>query len=127
MGTMTRPATSPAAVARAFPEGVPTLVDPAAGVTLRATTSDDLPAIVEQSRDPETIRWTTSVPTPPAGYSLRDAEDFFARIRAGWIEGWGLAWTVEAERDRVRQHCGLVNLRLEEHGWAEIGFALHPG
>ena len=124
---MTGPATSPAAVARAFPEGVPTLVDPAAGVTLRATTSDDLPAIVEQSRDPETIRWTTSVPTPPAGYSLRDAEDFFARIRAGWTGGWGLAWTVEAERDRVRQHCGLVNLRLEEHGWAEIGFALHPG
>jgi RimJ/RimL family protein N-acetyltransferase len=123
---MTGPATSPAAVARAFPEGVPTLVDPTARVTLRATVPEDLPAIVEQSRDPETIRWTTSVPTPPAGYSLCDAEDFFARIQAGWTGGRGLAWTVEAERDRVRQLCGLVNLRLEEPGWAEIGFALHP-
>ena len=43
---MTGPATSLPALARAFPEGVPTLVDPAAGVTLRATTTDDLPAIV---------------------------------------------------------------------------------
>ena len=81
---MTGAATRPAAVARAFPEGVPTLVDQAAGVTLRATSPDDLPAIVEQSRDPETIRWTTSVPTPAGGYALRDAEEFFARVRAGW-------------------------------------------
>ena len=124
---MTGPAPSPAALARAFPEGVPTLVDPAAGVTLRATTADDLPAIVEQSRDPETIRWTTSVPTPPGGYALRDAEEFFARIRTGWTEGGNLTWTVEAERDGVRQHCGLVNLRPAEPGWAEIGFGLHPG
>jgi ribosomal-protein-alanine N-acetyltransferase len=33
---------------------------------------------------------------------------------------------VEAERDGVRQHCGLVTLRLEDPGWAEIGFASHP-
>ena len=124
---MTGPATSLPALARAFPEGVPTLVDPAAGVTLRATTTDDLPAIVEESRDPETIRWTTSVPTPPGGYALRDAEDFFVRIRTGWTEGSNLTWTVEAERDGVRQHCGLVNLRPAEPGWAEIGFGLHPG
>ena len=123
---MTGPAPSPAALARAFPEGVPTLVDPAAGVTLRATTADDLPAIVEESRDPETVRWTTSVPTPPGGYALRDAEDFFARIRTGWTEGGNLTWTLEAERDGVRQHCGLVNLRPAEPGWAEIGFGLHP-
>ena len=124
---MVEPATHPSATARAFPDGVPTLVEPATGVTLRATSAADLPAIVEQSRDPETIRWTASVPTPPGGYALRDAEEFFARIQAGWTEGRGLAWTVEAERDRVRQHCGLVNLRLEDHGWAEIGFGLHPG
>ena len=123
---MTGPATS-SAVPRAFPEGVPTMVDPAVGVTLRATTPDDLPAIVEQSRDPETVRWTISVPTPPDGYSLRDAEEFLARVRTGWTEGRGLAWTVEAERDGVRQHCGLVNLRLQDPGWAEVGYALHPG
>ena len=113
--------------ARAFPAGVPILVDPEAGVTLRPANSDDLPAIVEQSRDPETIRWTLSVPNPPEGYSLRHARDFLTMVATGWENGSRLNWTVEAERDGVRQHCGLVHLRLEEHGWAEIGFGLHPG
>ena len=123
---MPEPATRPSAPARAFPDGVPTLVDPALGVTLRATTAADLPAMVEQSRDPETIRWTTSVPNPPGGYSLRDAEEFFARIRTGWTEGRHLSWTVEADRDGVRQACGQVGFRLEQPGWAEVGFGLHP-
>ena len=112
---------------RKFPGDVPILVDAASGVTLRATEPRDLPAVVEQSRDPETVRWTLSVPTPPGGYTLADAEEFYARIRSGWTEGRALAWTIEGERDGVRQHCGLVNLRLEEPGWAEIGFAAHPG
>jgi RimJ/RimL family protein N-acetyltransferase len=120
-------ATRPPATARAFPDGVPILVDPGAEVTLRPTSAADLPALVEQSRDPETIRWTTSVPTPPGGYSMRDAEEFFARIRTGWTEGRQLSWTVEAERDDLRQACGLVGIRIEDPGWAEIGFALHPG
>ena len=124
---MPEPADRPAATARAFPDGVPNLVDPAVGVTLRATSAADLPAIVEQSRDPETIRWTCSVPNPPGGYSMRDAEEFFARIRAGWTEGRRLTWTVEAERDDVRQHCGNVSLNVADPGWAEIGFGLHPG
>ena len=124
---MPEPADRPAASARAFPDVVPILVDPAAGVTLRAPRAADLPAIVEQSRDLETIRWTVSVPTPPGGYSLPDAEEFFARIQTGWTEGRQLAWTVEGLRDGVRQHCGLVNLRVEASGWAEIGFVLHPG
>jgi ribosomal-protein-alanine N-acetyltransferase len=124
---MPDPATRPGALARTFPDGVPTLVDPAAAVTLRATSAADLPAMVEQSRDPETIRWTTSVPTPPGGYSIHDAEEFFARIRTGWTEGRHLSWTIEAERDGVRQACGQVGIRLEEPDWAEIGFALHPG
>ena len=123
---MPDPAPRPEAIARPFPEGVPTLIDPAAGVTLRATSRADLPAIVEQSRDPETIRWTTSVPTPPGGYALSDAEEFFARIRTGWTEGRYPSWTVEVQRDGVRQACGHVGLRIEEPGWAEIGFGLHP-
>jgi [ribosomal protein S5]-alanine N-acetyltransferase len=124
---MPDPVPRAAATARSFPDGVPILVDPAVGVTLRATSAADLPAMVEQSRDPETIRWTTSVPTPPGGYSMRDAEEFFARIRTGWTEGRQLTWTIEAERDGVPQACGQVGFRIEQPGWAEIGFALHPG
>ena len=112
--------------ARAFPGGVPILVDPAADITLRPASEDDLPAIVEQSRDPETIRWTLSVPNPPGGYSLSDARDFLTMVASGWEDGSRLNWTVEAVRDGVRQHCGLVHLRLEDPGWAEIGFSLHP-
>jgi ribosomal-protein-alanine N-acetyltransferase len=120
-----RPPTS-RPTARAFPAGVPILLDRAAGITLRAADEEDLPAIVEQSRDPETIRWTLSVPDPPGGYSLGDARDFVAMAASGWENGSRLNWTVEAVRDGLRQHCGLVHLRLEEHGWAEIGFGLHP-
>ena len=124
---MPDPAIRPPATGWDFPDGVPTLVDRASEVLLRATSAADLPAIVEQSRDPETIRWASSVPTPPGGYSIRDAERFFALIRAGWTEGRRLTWTVEAERAGLRQFCGTVTLRLEDHGWAEIGFGLHPG
>jgi ribosomal-protein-alanine N-acetyltransferase len=112
--------------ARAFPSGVPVLVDPVADITLRPTGEDDLPAIVEQSRDPETIRWTLSVPNPPSGYSLSHAREFLAMAAGGWEDGSLLNWTVETTRDGIRQHCGLVHLRLEEPGWAEIGFSLHP-
>ena len=126
MGGMSDPATVSRAMARAFPDGVPILVDPGAGITLRAAEEEDLPAIVEQSRDPETIRWTTSVPSPPGGYQLSHAREFLATIAGGWEDGSRLTWTVEASRDGVRQHCGLVTLRLEDPGWAEIGFASHP-
>jgi [ribosomal protein S5]-alanine N-acetyltransferase len=113
--------------ARAFPAGVPVLVDPAAGITLRAMDEADLPAVVEQSRDPETIRWTLNVPDPPGGYSLSDAREFLSRVAGGWEDGSRMNWTVEALRDGVRQHCGLVHLLLAVPGWAEIGFSLHPG
>jgi [ribosomal protein S5]-alanine N-acetyltransferase len=66
------------------------------------------------------------VPNPPEGYQLSHARDFLTTIVSGWEDGSLLTWTVEAIRDGVLQHCGLVHLRLEEHGWAEIGFGLHP-
>lgn len=49
-----------------FPAGVPVLVDTATGVILRAPGDADLPAMVEQGRDPDTQRWTT-VPVPAGG------------------------------------------------------------
>ena len=111
--------------ARAFPEAVPILIDAAAGVTLRAAARRDLPAIVEQCRDPEMVRWTT-VPTPPGGYQLRDAEEFLALTAAGWTTGQRLGWTIAAERDSERGFCGSIDLRLEGDGVAEVGFGLHP-
>jgi [ribosomal protein S5]-alanine N-acetyltransferase len=111
--------------ARAFPEAVPILIDAEAGVTLRAAARRDLPAMVEQCRDPEMIRWTP-VPTPPDGYQLRDAEEFLAVTAVGWTTGQRLGWTIDAERDSERGYCGSIDLRLEGDGVAEVGFGLHP-
>lgn len=111
--------------ARAFPEAVPILIDAEAGVTLRAAARRDLSAMVEQCRDPEMIRWTT-VPTPPDGYQLRDAEEFLALTAVGLATGQRLGWTIEAERDSERGFCGSIDLRLEGDGVAEVGFGLHP-
>ena len=111
--------------ARAFPEAVPILTHAGAGLTLRAAARRDLPAMVEQCRDPEMIRWTT-VPTPPDGYQLRDAEEFLALTAAGWTSGQRLGWTIEAERGSERGFCGSIDLRLEADGVAEVGFGLHP-
>ena len=117
------PSTLP--TARAFPDAVPILIDAEADVTLRAAGRGDLPAIVEQCRDPEMIRWTT-VPSPPDGYQLRDAEEFLALTAAGWTSGQRLGWTIEAPRDGGRAFCGSINLDLEGDGVAEVGFGLHP-
>ncbi len=111
---------------RDFPDCVPTLVDPASGVTLRAHSEADLDAIVEQARDPDSRRWTT-VPTPPGGYSVEDAREFaLARVPAGWVLGTELGWAVEAVLDGSRRFCGSISLRLDENGTAEVAFGLHP-
>ena len=118
---------SPAALPMAgtFPDSVPILIDAEAGVTLRAAARRDLPAMVEQCRDPEMIRWTT-VPTPADGYQLRDAEEFLALSAAGWTSGERLGWTIDAQRGSERGFCGSIDLRLEGDGVAEVGFGLHP-
>jgi [ribosomal protein S5]-alanine N-acetyltransferase len=111
--------------ARDFPDAVPILIDVDAGITLRAPNTGDLAGMVEQCRDPEMIRWTT-VPNPPAGYQLRDAEEFRAGIASGWTSGERLGWTIEGQRGPARRYCGSIDLRLQGDGIAEVGFGLHP-
>lgn len=116
------PATPPSPHARTFPDGVPVLVDAAVGLTLRPLTRADLPAVVEQCRDAEMIRWTT-VPTPDGGYGLADAEAFLGVTAEGWRSGQRLGWVIE---DRPGRFCGTIDLRVEAGGVAEVGFGLHP-
>jgi RimJ/RimL family protein N-acetyltransferase len=122
-----QPSALPSALstARRFPDAVPILIDAKAGVTLRAANARDLPAMVEQCRDPDMIRWTT-VPTPDGGYQLRDAEEFLALTAAGWTSGERLGWTIEGQRGAQRGFCGSIDLHLEGGGVAEVGFGLHP-
>nr|WP_294694137.1 GNAT family N-acetyltransferase [uncultured Friedmanniella sp.] len=120
------PAAAPdlARLAQDFPEGVPILIDPAAGVTLRPMSAADLPRVVEQARDAQTIRWTT-VPTPEGGYGPADARDFLAVVAEGWRSGESLGWAIEG-RDRPGVFCGSIDLRLRGDGVGEVGFGLHP-
>ena len=98
---------------------VPTLTDEKTGVTLRAHSDDDIAALVEQSTDPETVRWTR-VPSP---YSRDDAARFVREVMpGGWTsdQEWGFA--VETEG----RYAGTVTLRNHGDHRAEIAYAAHP-
>lgn len=98
------------------PVEVPTLTDGV--VTLRELREDDLSAIVEQSRDPETARWTSV----PAVYGPQDAAAFLAHTRARAAEGAMTSWAIE----HGHAFAGLIHLRREGTSVVEISFAGHP-
>jgi RimJ/RimL family protein N-acetyltransferase len=101
-----------------YPDEVPTLTD--GRVTLRAHARADVPRIVEQCRDPESIRWTT-VPTP---YDERDAQEWIGSVvPAGWSDDATYCFAIE----HGGVFAGSVDLRIRGGGEAEIGFGLHPG
>jgi RimJ/RimL family protein N-acetyltransferase len=95
---------------------LPTLSD--GTVTLRAVTGDDVPAIVEQSRDGETVRWTTV----PPDYTPEDAAAFLRRVDEEHAAGRRTTWAIESEGT----FTGLVALRRDGDEVAEISFAGHP-
>ncbi|MBD0293317.1 MAG: GNAT family N-acetyltransferase, partial [Jiangellaceae bacterium] len=87
-------------------------------VWLAAPTRDDVDQITELCQDPDIQRWTT-VPSP---YTRRDAYWFVhEHVRQGWEAGAELTWAV---RDRDRGVRGMIALRLDGAGSAELGFWL---
>ncbi len=95
----------------------PTLSDGV--VTLRAPGPGDADGSYEQCQDPASQRWTT-VPLP---YTRADAEVYLGQIiPGGWADGSEWAFVVEAEG----RFAGVVALRDEGHGRAEIAFGAHP-
>jgi RimJ/RimL family protein N-acetyltransferase len=100
---------------------VPTLTDGV--VTLRAHGDDDVDAVVEQSCDPLSRRWT-KVPQP---FVRDDARRFVREVMpGGWAsdQEWGFA--VQALDDGVPRYAGTVSLRSEGEGRAEIAYGSHP-
>ncbi len=98
------------------PTVVPTLSD--GTVTLRPLTAADMGALVEQSRDPETLRWTTV----PPDYTREDAAVFLRRVDEEVAAGRRTTWAVVSDGG----FAGLVALRAEGDEVAEISFAGHP-
>lgn len=105
-----------------FPSCVPVLTD--GHVRLRPHRPADLERIVEQSRDPDSVRWTT-VPRP---YSEDDGREWLAAIEAAWNDPDGVRyWAVTDARDESERFLGTIDLRPRHGGEvAETGFGLHP-
>ncbi len=109
--------------AATFPEIVPVLEDRVRGIRLRAHRPGDLPAIVEQAVDPDSVRFTT-VPTP---YGPADARWFLEEMVAGgWTSGERLSWAIELTGRPCIEFAGTIDLRPDSDGTAEVGFGLHP-
>jgi RimJ/RimL family protein N-acetyltransferase len=104
-----------------FPGCVPELTDGV--VRLRAHRPDDAEAIVEQSIDPESVRWTT-VPRP---YALEQAREFLAIIESGWLaEDGNRLWAISDAADPQARFLGTIDVRPIAGGAASIGYGLHP-
>ena len=103
-----------------FPDCVPALTD--GRVLLRAHAEADIPRIVEQCVDPESVRWTT-VPSP---YSEEDGRQWFEAIHGGWEGGRGpYLWAITDAAD-PQTFLGTIDVRDHGSGIGFIGFGLHP-
>lgn len=106
-----------------FPDSVDVLTD--GRVRLRPHTPDDIPRIVDQARDPESLRWTQV----PRDYTEADARDFLTSIAEGWDRADGRGpklWAIEENDDPTGSLCGTIDLRPLGAGRAEVGYGLHP-
>lgn len=106
-----------------FPEVVDELGDGV--VRLRAHHRRDVPAMVEQCRDPLMVAYTT-VPSP---YEPVHAHQFLDQsIIPGWLDPAGTrAWAIESVDDAgVARFAGSIDYRRQGADVAEVGFGLHP-
>lgn len=104
-----------------FPTCVPELTDGV--ILLRAHREEDLPRIVEQCRDADTLAFTT-IPRP---YDESHARSWLAAIRNGWVAEPPTTWHwAIATADDPDAFLGTIDLRPTGGGSAETGYGLHP-
>lgn len=102
-----------------FPESVPVLTDDV--VRLRAHAEGDVDRIVEQCRDPLSLRWTQV----PRDYTPDLAREWITDIAQGWDGDGDRLWAIE-EVAHPGRLLGSIDLRPRAAGRAEIGYGLHP-
>jgi RimJ/RimL family protein N-acetyltransferase len=92
-------------------------------VVLRPWRDEDVPRIVEQSRDPAARRWLPDLPSP---YGVEQAEASLLQRRTGMADGRVVSWCVADPSDD--RSIGSVDLfGLDRHGnEAELGYLMHP-
>ena len=88
---------------------------------LRPMEEQDLDAVVQTCRDPETVRWTT-VPDP---YERADAQGYQAYGRDAWARGDAACFVIADADDR---YAGTLDLRLSPADplLADVGFMTAP-
>ncbi|MBM7492633.1 RimJ/RimL family protein N-acetyltransferase [Micromonospora luteifusca] len=117
------PGTLAARRAAVFGRPQPTLFATAGAGELRVRPMEeqDLDAVVQTCRDPETIRWTT-VPDP---YEQADAQGFQVYSQDAWARGEAACFVVADPDDR---YAGTIDLRLSPADalLADVGFMTAP-
>jgi RimJ/RimL family protein N-acetyltransferase len=90
-------------------------------VTLRAHTPSDVDELVAMATDLDTVRWT-SIRAP---YDHRHAQRWVHdEVPAGWRDGSGFRWAVEAADGATPRFAGNVDIRTGPP--PDIGFAAAP-
>ncbi|HYN74668.1 MAG TPA: GNAT family N-acetyltransferase [Candidatus Limnocylindria bacterium] len=95
-------------------------------VVLRALLPRDIDDVTLACQDLETQAWTT-VPVP---YTRENSLDFVANHgpgSQGWTEGRNPLWVITlAAEGAGGRYGGALDLRLDDEGGAEVGYALAP-
>jgi RimJ/RimL family protein N-acetyltransferase len=78
------------------------------GCVLRPWSDADVPALVEQCRDPEIVRWLPNIPQP---YTDADARSFVAHALESSISGDRAEFAIVDEQDVL---LGSAGMRLRE-------------
>jgi RimJ/RimL family protein N-acetyltransferase len=100
-----------------FPQDVPVLTDK--GIRLRVPRLEDVEAMVEMYRDPDTQYWGGSPPT----YDRDEAERGVAGlIPKGWRDGTRRTWVIEYGGE----YAGAIALSGGDSGVGSVGFTGHP-
>lgn len=94
-------------------------------VRLRGHTEADITGLVEQSRDPDTLRFTGT----PDPYAEPQARAFLDQVRAGWAPGADprhARWAIEVEDGGAPRYAGTVGYRRRGQDVASLDFAAAP-
>ncbi|MFI7192418.1 GNAT family N-acetyltransferase [Nocardia nova] len=86
---------------------------------------DDIPAIIEQCRDPQMMEFTR-IPRP---YTSEHAHQLLALARAGWQAASPTSprfWAIAAPTATGYRFAGTIDYRPTGHRTATVGYGLHP-
>ncbi|MEU6562628.1 GNAT family N-acetyltransferase [Nocardia nova] len=122
---MNRPAPTSGSARVEIPAAAPVLTSPDGRVVLRGHRAEDIPAIVEQCRDPQMMQYTR-IPRP---YTIEHARQLLDLAHTGWAEASATSprfWAITTSTVGGHAFAGTIDYRPTGHRTATVGFGLHP-